>query len=337
MLLSLGPPATSADELSDAYKKQKQLQELIKKQKAQIANLSASQQTLSVRLGATKRSLAEVNANLQAVKTQIVSMVVEVAQAQATIDELIATGARLDAELADLEAQQVAKQAELDARRALLAARIREAYETDRTSLLESFLAGSDFTEVLTEVGYHLDFAGEDKLLAEQIVADKQVLDVLSQNVAFAREQTQELHALADEQKELLDAQLAELTAARRELKSLEHETERLLAQQQAQYAKLAADRAALEKALARAKEAQRKLEALIERLVREALAKGGIPSEYNGTFRWPMSGRITQEFGCTGFAWEPPLGSCRHFHRGIDIANDMYTPIYAAGPGKVI
>ena len=49
------------------------------------------------------------------------------------------------------------------------------------------------------------------------------------------------------------------------------------------------------------------------------------------------MKGRITQEFGCTGFGWEPSYGGCSHFHRGIDIANVMYTPVYAAGPGKVI
>ncbi len=336
-LLSLGPAATSADELSDAYQKQKQLQALIKKQKAQIASLSASQQSLTAKIGATKASLSEINANLQVVKTQIVSMVVEVAKAQSTIDELVATGTRLDAELADLEAEEAAKQAELDARKELLAARIRDAYETDRTSLLESFLAGADFTDVLTEVGYHLDFAGEDKLLADQIVADQGVLVVLKQNVELARDETQQLHALADEQKQILDGQLKELADARRELASLEAETERLLAEQQASYAELASDKVALAKKLAANQEAQRKLEALIERLVREALAKGGIPSAYSGTFSWPMSGYVTQEFGCTGFSWEPPLGSCRHFHRGIDIANTYGTRIYAAGPGKVI
>jgi len=51
----------------------------------------------------------------------------------------------------------------------------------------------------------------------------------------------------------------------------------------------------------------------------------------------WPMSGVITQNFGCTGFWAEPAYGNCAHFHRGIDIANAMDTPIHAAGPGKVI
>ncbi len=337
MFVSITPDRVAADELSDAYKKQEQLQQLIKRQKAQIANLTASQKSLSGRISATKGTLAEINANLQAVKAQIVTMVVQVAQAQAAVDELVATGARLDQELADLVAEQGAKAAELASRQALLAARIREAYETDRTSLLESFLAGADFADVLTEVGYHLDFAGEDKALAEQIEADQVTLEVMEANVELARRQTEELHVLADEQKALLDAQLDDLAEARAELARLEAETERLLAQQQAAYAKLASDKAALAKALSQNQEAQRKLEELINRLVREALAKGGIPSSYNGTFRWPMAGHITQEFGCTGFSWEPPLGSCRHFHRGIDVANDMYTPIYAAGAGKVI
>ena len=31
---------------------------------------------------------------------------------------------------------------------------------------------------------------------------------------------------------------------------------------------------------------------------------------------------RITQVYGCTGMSWEPPLGTCKHWHDGIDIAN---------------
>jgi len=52
--------------------------------------------------------------------------------------------------------------------------------------------------------------------------------------------------------------------------------------------------------------------------------------------FIWPTSGRITQPYGCTGFTAEPRLGSCRHFHGGIDIANSRGTPIRAAAPGVV-
>jgi murein DD-endopeptidase MepM/ murein hydrolase activator NlpD len=45
----------------------------------------------------------------------------------------------------------------------------------------------------------------------------------------------------------------------------------------------------------------------------------------------------ITQEFGCTGFPSEPPIGNCAHFHQGIDIAAPLYSPIQAAGDGVVL
>jgi murein DD-endopeptidase MepM/ murein hydrolase activator NlpD len=337
LFVTTPPQIASADELSDAYARQRELERLIARQKAAIRSLTVSQATLSARISSTKRSLAEINANLLTVKTQIVAMVVDVARSQNAVDELNATAGQLDAELAEIEAEEAAKQADLDARMALLASRIREAYDTDRTSILETFLSGADFTDVLTEVGYHLDFAEQDKLLADQIAADKEVLAVLHQNVELARQQTTELHALAAASKAELDKQLDELAEARKELKKLEDETEKLLAEQRARYAALAADKVKLAAQLKAQQEADRKLERLIARLVAEQLAKGGIPSVYNGTFQWPMHGRITQEFGCTGFSWEPAYGGCRHFHRGIDIANSMYTPIYAAGAGKVI
>jgi murein DD-endopeptidase MepM/ murein hydrolase activator NlpD len=337
MFLTTSPRGVSADALSDAYAKQRALEKLIAQQKSAIAALTANQRTLSSRIAGTKASLSEINANLLTVRTQIVQMTVEVARSQNAVDEVAATADRLDAELAEIEAEEAAQQAELDSRMALLASRIKESYNSDRTSILETVLSSGDFTDALTEVGYHLDFAEQDKLLADQITRDKQVLEVLHQNVELARRQAAEMHEIAKDAKTQLDKQLADLAEARKQLVALEQETERLLKEQQAAYQKLALSKAKAAELLKAQLAEQKKLEALVAKLVAEALAKGGIPSVYNGTFRWPMAGRITQQFGCTGFSWEPALYGCAHFHRGIDIANVMYTPIYAAGPGKVI
>jgi murein DD-endopeptidase MepM/ murein hydrolase activator NlpD len=337
LFTSVAPPSASADDLSDAYAKQKALAKLIARQKASIQDLAASQANLSREISSTKDNLAAVNADLLAVKMQIVSMEVDVARSQSAVDELVATGTRLDAELLAVQAEETRKQADLNSTKAILAERIREAYDADRTSVLDTVLSSGDFTDVLTEASYHLDFAEQDRALAEQIKTDQGVLAVLHQNVELAREQTNDLHVLAAQAKTTLDAQVANLNDTRHTLALLQAQTKKLLAAQQAAYEKMAADKVRLAKQLSAAKAAEDQLEALINRLVREQLAKGGIPSEYNGSLDWPMGGNITQEFGCTGFSWEPPLGNCSHFHTGIDVANDMYTPIHAAGAGKVI
>jgi murein DD-endopeptidase MepM/ murein hydrolase activator NlpD len=337
LFVTAPPQVARADDLADAIAKQQATEAQIAKQKAQVAALAKRQATLSGELARTKSSLAEINADLTAVRTQVVRMTVEVAMAQGQVDELDAQVVRLDLQLEEIEAREDAKLTELNERKAILAERIRLAYDTDRTTLLETMLSSDTFTDVLAEVSYHLDLAEQDKVLAEQIVADQEVLTVLHATVVSTREQTESMRTAADAQRAVLDTQLADLAAARDRLAELEAETKRLLAEQQAAYAKMAKDKAALSTAIASGEKAEQALQKEIDRLIAEQSRGGAIPSKYNGTLAWPMPGTITQEYGCTGFSWEPRKGSCAHFHSGIDIAAPMYTPIRAAGPGVVL
>ena len=335
--VSAPPAPAAADDLSDAYAKQTALQQQIAASKAALKSLTASATSLSTKIASTKATLAEVVSNIAEVKTSIIEMTVQVANAKNALDAMQTTVSRLDHQLADVVAEQQAKQAELEARKAILADRIRTAYDTDRTSMLETFLSSDDFTDVISEVGYQLDFAGQDKILAEQIIEDQKVLTVMKQTVTETMAQAVEMHALADTQKATLDRQMADLAAANARLLKLEEQTRKILAEQRARYATLLANKAKLKATLAAQAKAEKQLEALIQKLVLEALQAGGIPSQFSGSFMWPMPGVITQNFGCTGFYLEPAYGSCPHFHRGIDIAAPMDTPIRAAGAGKVI
>ena len=62
------------------------------------------------------------------------------------------------------------------------------------------------------------------------------------------------------------------------------------------------------------------------------ALAAGG----GHGQFGWPLTGPITQGFGCTPYTFEmyDPQCPSLHFHTGIDIAAACGTPVHAADAG---
>lgn len=66
------------------------------------------------------------------------------------------------------------------------------------------------------------------------------------------------------------------------------------------------------------------------------AIGNPAVAADGSEPLVWPTSGRITQTYGCTGFAAEPRYGSCRHFHGGIDIASSRGTAIRASADGVI-
>ena len=305
-------PTVRGDELTDAKDKQAQLAKEVEKQKEQVKELNALQRGLATEISNTRKQLSGINADLSAVKKKINKMGARIDGVKAKYADLVAQLGLMDAQLVTIVGQELAKKNELGVRRDLLAERIRSAYDTDRTSLLESFLSGGTFTDLLTEVSAFIDVGEQDKALAQQIAHDQETLAALHQNVADTRDRTNVLRQETAAQKRTLDASLAALKAAKAELRKLEKETQKNLAIQRATYAKIARNKANAAHALKIAAKAQKQLAAKISEIVRKQSQAGRIPSEYNGTLSWPMSGNVTQNFGCTGFSWEPPQGAAR-------------------------
>jgi len=72
-----------------------------------------------------------------------------------------------------------------------------------------------------------------------------------------------------------------------------------------------------------------------------EALAPFAVIAAPNGPWMMPAQGRITQSFGPVRLRLEPSRVYrgvfYPHFHDGIDIGAEMYSPVVAAAPGRVI
>ena len=242
----------------------------------------------------------------------------------------------IDGQLTALQNEEIRRLRALVQRKALLADRIRAAYETGNTSLLETLLSANSFNDALSEVGYYMDVGTQDVALAQQITQDVRDVAAIHQVVLGTRADTEDLRGLVLEQKQELDGQLAELTAARTKLKGLQRQAAAAVADEQAQYQR-AANSPSGGRAIGRAWAPRAALAKKIDKLREAQRNQGRIPSVYNGTLIWPMSGNVSQEFGCTGVIYEPPLGNCSHFHQGIDVVAPYGTPVRASGPGQVL
>ena len=334
---SAPPTVRGGDDLTTAIAQQRALQAKIAAQRAQIKHLNALQEDLSVEISQTKTTLNGINADLVVAQRRVVQMTNKVNVIRLAYRALVAHLVDLDQELVRLSIEQDLKARELAERKGILSDRLRAAYAAGETSLIETLLSADSFADALADVGYYLDIGDQDRALADNIKEDQATLATLDQTVTAMRIETEAERVETAVQKKKLDARLGDLKEAKQQLAKLQAETKRQLAIQAAAYAKLASNKAAARAALLAAAKARDEVNRKIDKLIAAQFALGNIPSTYNGTFSWPMPGTLTQEFGCTGFIWEPPLGSCAHFHNGIDIANTMYTPIRAAGHGRVV
>ncbi len=331
------PGPVRGDELADAQAQQRALARRIADQKQLIAQLNNSQASLQGAIAQTKDELNGITDDLAATRRRVSSLVDNIGKIKATYQTLVYQLSDLDLQVQRIEAQETAKKEELGARKAELAQRVREAYEAERTSMLETFLSGASFTDMLAAMSSQLDVADQDRQLAAQVEKDRETLLSLHATVVDARAATNTIRQQTAVQKQKLDQRLADLREAQAHLRRLERQAKAALAAQRAQYARMAADEAKLRRTLAATAAAKQRLQHKINRLVAKQFNKGNIPSQYNGTLRWPMGGTVTQPFGCTGVVFEPPQGNCSHWHNGIDIVAPYGTAVHASGGGRVV
>ena len=335
---SASPQTARGDDLSDAKARQTALKEEVAAQKARVAALNDLQAGLSAEIADTRSQLRKVGADLSAVKKKIVNMEARIEVVKDAYASLVLQVRYMDIELARVVAQEEAKRIELSERRALLADRVRNAYDTDRTSPLETFLSGGTFTELLAEMSYYIDVGEQDQALADQITKDKETLAAIHQIVAETRVRANELRQETAAQKRALDKSLLELKETKAELAKLQKAVARTLREQQARYAALKRSKANAAAIIRKAAADQKRLAKTIDALIARQISRGNIPSEFNGSMRWPMDDfNISGDFGCSSFAYYAPGNGCAHFHNGIDLVAPYGTKVKAAAAGTVV
>jgi murein DD-endopeptidase MepM/ murein hydrolase activator NlpD len=326
-----------ADALSDAIAEQQRLAKLIASQKAQLGKLTTQQAALQTQIAQTRQNLDGVRTSIDEAQTEVDALQGQVGGVKARYDNLAARQVLFELRLTELANEQNAKQRQLEVRQEILASRLAAAYESDQTPILQQILTAHSLTDALADVSYYSNLADADKALADEIRRDQATLAEMRQNVEMASAANSQLKDAVGSQKQQLEDQQAEIAAAQRQLADLKAQLETQLAQQQAAEVKLEQNKAALDAAVRSNGVAVDQLAAKIDQLAAQQGTIGRIPSQYNGTLQWPMGGRVTQQFGCTGVASEPRVGTCAHFHQGIDIAAPCLTPVYAAGAGIVV
>ena len=195
----------------------------------------------------------------------------------------------------------------------------RSLYKAGRTTLLETFLAADSFSTALDRAG------ALERLLARDIADIDQLRSRRGEIQLF----TADLTARLDRKRELqAEAQLIEAELERRaeEKRDLIFSAQQDQAEREEEVDVFKAEAQAIADRIGQLRDDQR-LE--LEELERRRLASEAQDDAHDGSFVWPLLGKITTEYdGCT-------FGQCPHL--GMDIAAFSGTPIVAANDGVVL
>ena len=346
--------ALATDPISDAKAQKAAIERQLADQRARLANLQASAASLSRQLKVAEAELAEVTAEYDRVLGLLAQVREQVDQISARLEQLRTEIAKLDDQLAEVAADIARQTADLRAREALLEDHLRSAYEQTQVSLLEVMLSADSLDAATNQVGYLLNVSEQDRQLADEIRAIRDELDVKEVTLRDGRRALREARITAAGEEAMLRERQAELETLERRTAELKAAAERKRAEQEAALnaalqaqGNVEAQIAANEKASAAATALVNRLvaeQAAIEEARRRAAAEAAKRAQQISAkgFRWPEATfRITQEWGPTSFAMEPPYtyrGTYYpHFHGGIDMANGCGTPILAAKAGVVV
>lgn len=322
--------AVTAEEIAKAEEKQVELARLAKEEAALRDAAMAREGALQQQLAVIERQRFTAVDRLRDVKRELDAVSLEVFDITASIERLNRALARETSNLG---------------------ARVRSLYKAGRTSMLETVLSSSSFSEALEratslERALAQDLAEiatlrQSRRTVELRTADLTArLDRMEELRVEAETIESELRRRSEEQQDLIFGQQREQATLQETMNAFNAEAavvgnriavlRDIRKRELEQLEKLERLRKQREEALQIAEEERRKWEAAQKEAQNNApqTAPVYVPLA-DDTYYWPLFGHITTEFGgCT-------FGQCPHV--GIDIAADFLSPIVAANRGVVL
>ncbi|MGC8633826.1 MAG: murein hydrolase activator EnvC family protein [Candidatus Limnocylindrales bacterium] len=323
----------AGDALQGALAAQRALQSEISAQRQEVARLQEDAARVSAQIAATEHALTGINVDQASVQVRLARATASLAAVRARYLALVAQMQTLDAQVTNLGSDLAAAQQQLAGTREALASDIGEAYLAAQTPLWVQLVSAHSLLDVLADVGNFLAAGNDEAALAGQIAAQGASIGQLLAATEASRTGVEQARLAVSAEQTALTGQQRALAESRQRLAALAAQASAERAAQVSAAAALGHDKAKATTVLSEEEAALGRLQNQISAL----LSTAAVPSAYNGTLAWPMEGAVTQEFGCTGFPLEAPLGNCAHFHLGIDIAAPMDTPVRAAAAGVVL
>jgi murein DD-endopeptidase MepM/ murein hydrolase activator NlpD len=261
-------------------------------------------------------SLAQINALdalINSLKNQIAAQRALIAQTQAAIDDL-------NRKIRFGEAAVVQLKAHESVREEVFQARMRYVDSHGALNYTELVLTSSTFNQLMNRMVAAQQIATADQRLLADLQSEHLLLNQANFNLADQRTQVQALL----QQQQATEADLEKNLATQAAAVVAEEKLQAVLADQ---YAKVQAERAAIDAQVAQ----------LAQQYDAAAVKAGG----GNGVFEWPVPACgpncMSQRFGCSSFYLEVYDPNCpwpHKIHTGIDIAGPYGTQIVAADTG---
>jgi murein DD-endopeptidase MepM/ murein hydrolase activator NlpD len=277
-----------------------------------IVSTAASQAWAGGNVQQTQTQLGIAVARDQALNAQIAAINHQLAQVAQDQQRATARLQALTSQVRAVEAELDGKETALRSQVSVVGAETRQMYKSGGVDPMAMVLSASNFNDFLNRLFFFNDIARQNRRRADALRESRDAVQVLRETIKSNQaQQAATVRALKRQQ--------ATLQADRANAVELQRQVALLEAQLRGQLAEMQAQRVAFRSQL--------------QQVFRDS---SGVTS--TGRFIWPLTGVITQGFGCTTYYFEPYDPNCatRHFHSGVDIAADLGSAVRAADSGIV-